>query len=107
MALKTQAYLSRTSGGLIEAQMENISVGGLYCRCSARFDEGEKLECLVSLTSGFHAGGDSYLRGSARVVRVEPTGDSELAFGVACEIQSYDILPPNAFRSAFSSQGPS
>jgi hypothetical protein len=80
-----------SGGGLIRAKIVNVSIGGFYCLSAERFLPGEMIQCVLSLSPCVAPSGNSYLCGQVRVVRVEQPDCDETLFGVACEIQSYEI----------------
>ena len=82
LSLRCRLQLWRVEGqASLEAETDNISSSGFYCKASEPFSPGEYLRCRIVIPNqSTHLA----LERQVRVIRVEIKG-LEPGFGVACE----------------------
>jgi hypothetical protein len=77
----------------VEGETKNLSSQGLYCLSEEPFVPGERLECILALSSLDleEREGAFCLRCYAQVIRVE-SRNSEARFGLACKIDDFELV---------------
>ncbi len=87
LALRCAVRLMRSlSGGSLEAEIQNLSSGGMYCVTAEPIETQETIRGTLRLPAG---GRPNVLRFRARVLRVESL--SEGGFGIACGFDDYEL----------------
>jgi hypothetical protein len=80
------------AGGERGAAIRDISANGIYFQFDSKLEENSKVEFFVRLAIEGAPSGGVWLHCLGSIVRVEPTGASNI--GVGARIDRYRFLPP-------------
>ena len=76
-----------------QGKTRDVSFRGLYFLTEAKFEQGAKIEFVLTLPREITLAGDVHIRCFGQVVRVEPHNGRR---GVAARIDRYEFLPAAA-----------
>ncbi len=80
-------------GGDASGTTGNLSAAGVYIRADASLEIGSPVEFEITLPPDVTGGRENVIiQCKGRVVRTDPTGESEDGKGVACVIDSYEFV---------------